>query len=507
MKKAVNTALGLGFSQIQEGVYTGNIFNIHDEIKLLKAIVNDAKLNPKFRKLATHIINSYPCQSHNYDCYAKAIYDWVKKNIKYIKDITGYETIQSPEKTLEIGGGDCDDHAVLVATLLESIGMKTAFKVVGWNGDYRHVYVIATTPQGKRWVIDTTVKNGFYPLKKDRSYEMEILSGTGLGFIGIPYIPPRKELKNIKIESKNLKPAVAIFTKNIQSFRISKQLSKRPCIHGKTIYAIGDKLYVKDGCRAYVDVTLVEPGHISKVQTLDTAPPPQTPQPTQPSLYYITLNLGAYGYEITFDKPIVKLEKVYMPLPCGIAPAGFKLIVLPCPGSKTIKVYFNGKAKIVNIKQGKPFQFSQPKPQPQQPSQQTQQPTQPVQTQPQPEPTQPQPTQPVQTQPAQQTVQTEQPAPQPAEPIVIETQQPEPQQQSQEILQTEPVSTYTPSYTPSFSSFSSSGGGTSVDLTDLYTDKVSTTEVKKDEGIKIDKNLLIGAAFAVPLMMLLLTRR
>ncbi|NPA52693.1 MAG: hypothetical protein GXO22_07340 [Aquificae bacterium] len=171
----MNTALGMGFYPISPEVLEGKVNDIQEEIDLLKNIVADAKKNPFFRQLATQIINSFPCQHKNYDCYVYAVAKWVRDNIKYIKDITGYETLQTPENTLAISGGDCDDHAILVATLLNAIGIKTAFKIVGKDGKYKHIYVIAITPKGKKWVVDTTEEEFFYPLEKDKEYEMEIL--------------------------------------------------------------------------------------------------------------------------------------------------------------------------------------------------------------------------------------------------------------------------------------------------------------------------------------------
>ncbi len=168
------TALSLGFEH-RDGVYRGRISNIHQEIELLKAIVNEHKIKPQYRALATKIINSFPCQHKNYDCYVFAIARWVRDNIKYIKDITGYETLQTPDNTIKIGGGDCDDHAILVATLLESIGIKATFKIVGEKGRYKHIYVIATTPKGKKWAVDTTEEDFFKDYSIDEVYEMEIL--------------------------------------------------------------------------------------------------------------------------------------------------------------------------------------------------------------------------------------------------------------------------------------------------------------------------------------------
>ena len=209
-----NTARVMGFTQLEEGVYKGKVNNIYQEIRLLKAIVNEYKLKPIFRQLAVKIINSFPCQHKNYDCYVYAIAKWIRDNIKYVKDIKGYETLQTPDNTLKIGGGDCDDHALLAATLFESIGMKTYFKIVGEKGKYKHIYVVVKTPKGKVWAVDTTEPNFFYPIEEDNKYENEILEELGeLGWGFHPFKAIRRAFsppKKIKLPKIHFKPFKAV---------------------------------------------------------------------------------------------------------------------------------------------------------------------------------------------------------------------------------------------------------------------------------------------------------
>lgn len=75
---------------------------------------------------------------------ARAIQQWVQDNIRYIQDPYddqgGVELVQSPQKTLDYGAGDCDDQSVLVASLLSSIGHPSRFIAVGFKGgDLSHV--------------------------------------------------------------------------------------------------------------------------------------------------------------------------------------------------------------------------------------------------------------------------------------------------------------------------------------------------------------------------------
>lgn len=100
---------------------------------------------------------------------------WVRDSIIYMPDPQEVEMLQTPPRTIEVGTGDCDDKAILLATLLATIGFATRFKAVGgvgaeWSGDendeggeadtvpYTHVF--SEVRLGTRWLpCDTIVAN------------------------------------------------------------------------------------------------------------------------------------------------------------------------------------------------------------------------------------------------------------------------------------------------------------------------------------------------------------
>lgn len=88
----------------------------------------------------------------------RAVFEFVRDHVRYVRDVRGVETLQTPAATLEIEAGDCDDKSTLLAALLESIGHPTRFVAVGFTspGQYSHVYV--ETRVGDRWLpLDATV--------------------------------------------------------------------------------------------------------------------------------------------------------------------------------------------------------------------------------------------------------------------------------------------------------------------------------------------------------------
>jgi hypothetical protein len=65
-----------------------------------------------------------------------AIGHWVSMNIRYISDplIEG-EYIAPPNETLRVGTGDCDDYAVLLATLYRSVGLDAVVGLIDTDDD------------------------------------------------------------------------------------------------------------------------------------------------------------------------------------------------------------------------------------------------------------------------------------------------------------------------------------------------------------------------------------
>src|SRR5574340_1000732 len=131
-------------------------------LKLMSGLVKAGKTALPIRQLALSLVH----RNGQKDWYGEVrdLHQFVRDHIRYVKDIRGVETLQTPEKTLEIGQGDCDDKSTLVAALLESIGHPTRFVAVGFNGQFAHVLV--ETKIGNKWVaVETTepVELGWFP--------------------------------------------------------------------------------------------------------------------------------------------------------------------------------------------------------------------------------------------------------------------------------------------------------------------------------------------------------
>lgn len=134
-------------------------------LKAMRQYARDAVRDPKqkIRSLALDIVCTLPARSWGNE--VGALHEFVRDEIRYVRDPVGVELVSTPARTLETRQGDCDDKSTLLASLLESIGHPARFKAVGLNGGpFSHVYVESKI--GGSWVPLETIINrpmGWYP--------------------------------------------------------------------------------------------------------------------------------------------------------------------------------------------------------------------------------------------------------------------------------------------------------------------------------------------------------
>lgn len=132
-------------------------------LKLMKKLVFSpwGARNPDVALIARKIVSHV--QSKDYEAEADAIFQYVKRHVRYRLDPVALEWLQTPRYTLTTQQGDCDDHSMVIASLALAAGHRAAFRTV--KGDpqrpdaWSHVYgVIGVTKGGEtQWyAADTT---------------------------------------------------------------------------------------------------------------------------------------------------------------------------------------------------------------------------------------------------------------------------------------------------------------------------------------------------------------
>ncbi len=152
-------------------------------LERLAGLVVKGSIDPVVVNVARTIVAD--CDSRDDLCEVTAIFDAVHKGtdkvpalrngIRYVKDPRAADFFQSARRVLENAAkganrADCDEHAVLVATLCAALGFKAGVRAYGSDpkGEYTHVYAVVAVPKDGPWPagygghgMDTTVPEAF----------------------------------------------------------------------------------------------------------------------------------------------------------------------------------------------------------------------------------------------------------------------------------------------------------------------------------------------------------
>lgn len=187
--------------QIDEGPplpFNGRAFQIPNwgrlsdpqRVALLRRIVMNYGRDPRLRYFVDHrILRPAAVQNREYERQAAAILKWVQDNIRYLNEPG--ELLQSPWYTLQIGSSDCDDMAILLAAMFESIKLPWRFALSGVEKRHKndrrpakHVRWVEGEkfPRNVRWA-HIYVRVGNRPFTPDKWHSAEpTIQGVPLGY-------------------------------------------------------------------------------------------------------------------------------------------------------------------------------------------------------------------------------------------------------------------------------------------------------------------------------------
>jgi transglutaminase superfamily protein len=161
--------------QIANG-YHQRKMSIKQRLELMQEMVAEDVKDPEMRKLALRVTSK--CEARDDECEMRAIYDYVRKNVRYSGDVAPHklwkggpvdsvDLYSTGKRTLESGAGDCDDATILVSSLAVLNGITAKFKATSpfkWQKEaYTHVYPMLGYPKNdpEKWIAaDTTLPGG-----------------------------------------------------------------------------------------------------------------------------------------------------------------------------------------------------------------------------------------------------------------------------------------------------------------------------------------------------------
>jgi transglutaminase-like putative cysteine protease len=69
-----------------------------------------------------------------------ALFDWVRRNVRYTRDIFRVELLHTARNMLALRAGDCDDMTILLGAMLMSTGYPVRLVLAGFKRSRPHAY-------------------------------------------------------------------------------------------------------------------------------------------------------------------------------------------------------------------------------------------------------------------------------------------------------------------------------------------------------------------------------
>lgn len=154
---------------------THRVYSIEQRLEHIIRLTKNGRNDPKIRKLTAKIISrkcgdAWCIPEKDWEGEVRAIFKWVRSNIRYSRDIESKDTYQAPMRTVEMKIADCDDTSILIGAMLLSAGYPVKMRVIRTKGskEWNHIFPMVGLPPGgpNKWVaMDATVPKpaGWHP--------------------------------------------------------------------------------------------------------------------------------------------------------------------------------------------------------------------------------------------------------------------------------------------------------------------------------------------------------
>jgi transglutaminase-like putative cysteine protease len=129
--------------------------------RLIAQLIRDGAKDFYVRQKAIQVFRSYGVPAKDRLGEVSALFDWVRRTIRYTRDIFRVELLHAARRTLELKAGDCDDMTIVLGAMLMSTGHPVRLVLVGFRPNkphaYSHIYPEVNV-RGHWLALDATVQ-------------------------------------------------------------------------------------------------------------------------------------------------------------------------------------------------------------------------------------------------------------------------------------------------------------------------------------------------------------
>jgi len=127
--------------------------NVEKVLEEMVRLANEYKSDPRVRDAVQAATDQADARSAQQ--VARSVWEGIRENVRYVRDPTHTELLQSPDLILRRPRyADCDGMAGLAAAMLSSIGIPSGFRAIAREeaGAYDHVYAVYKVGDGSERV-------------------------------------------------------------------------------------------------------------------------------------------------------------------------------------------------------------------------------------------------------------------------------------------------------------------------------------------------------------------
>jgi len=144
-----------------------------ETVRAMCQLINAGSRNPTIVRVAQTIIGRAGVKEFNFEGERRAIYQWFRQNVRFVRDVEGKETLRSALETLwpAISGagqgmGDCDCQTVAMLSLLKAVGQRVRIVTVATQPQapdrFSHVFPEVRNERGQWVSMDTARRKPRY---------------------------------------------------------------------------------------------------------------------------------------------------------------------------------------------------------------------------------------------------------------------------------------------------------------------------------------------------------
>lgn len=129
------------------------IADIDDKVGYLEDEIQRGKRNKDIAIIAAEVLSKkkdgkWVIPERDWRGEVVALFNYVRENVRYTRDVEGVEVFRRPGRTLELKIGDCDDSTILLGSLLGAVGYPLMIRIVGLkpSREFQHVYLAVGLP-------------------------------------------------------------------------------------------------------------------------------------------------------------------------------------------------------------------------------------------------------------------------------------------------------------------------------------------------------------------------